>query len=318
MRVQLDQARIELEDVVASLGNYQARALADAREDPETALEDIESRLAALESLRIRYGRDEAAVLESCREASSELSTLEDLDQEVVLAEQERQEAVDRYLDGASRLTQARARAAARLGPRFRKELAGLAMARARFEVRFQPASGEVVSGSDGRSGVLGLLGLEKAEFLLGANPGEPAVDLARSASGGELSRVMLALHGVLGRADHGSRSLVFDEIDSGIGGEAADRVGSRLKALSGGTQVLCVTHLPQVAAYAERHHAVGKHVSGGRTQVTVEALSAEGRVAELARMMSGRVVTPVTLKGAEELIAAAAGANATAGREPE
>jgi DNA repair protein RecN (Recombination protein N) len=313
---QLEQARIELEDIVASLGNFQARVTADAREDPATALEDLESRLAALESLRIRYGRDEAAVLESCREAAAELSTLADLDQEVVLAEQERQAAVDRYLDSAGRLTQARAKAATRLGPRFRKELAGLAMAQARFEVRFQPSAGDVVSGSDGRSGVLALTGLEKAEFLLGANPGEPSVALARSASGGELSRVMLALHGVLGRADHGSRSLIFDEIDSGIGGEAADRVGSRLKALACGTQVLCVTHLPQVAAYAARHHAVGKRVSRGRTQVTVQTLGAEERVAELARMMSGRVITPVTLKGAAEMIAVAADTHAKAGRE--
>ncbi len=313
---QLERARIDLEDVAAALREYGASAFEEGAEDPEAELENLESRLAALERLRLRYGKTEEEVLARRARAAEELDALADLDAEFDRADRERKEALDRYRATASRLSRARKKAAGRLGPRIQEGLAGLAMERARFEIRFRPAVGEEIACTDGTRSVLSAAGAERVEFLLGANPGEPAVPLAKAASGGELSRLMLALHGVLNRSGGDHPSLVFDEIDAGIGGQAADRIGARLRELSEGNQVLCVTHLPQVAAYADRHYRVEKQVAGRRTHVVVEPLDPERRIAEMARMMGGRVVTPATLKGAAEMIEAAVGA--TAGRESE
>ncbi len=306
MLEQLERARIEVQDVASQLRDYRDAALPDSDESPGLALEELEARAAQLEQLRLRYGADEAEVLAYREAASRELATLADLDGEVRKVEEERQVATDRYIHRATELTAARSRAAKRLAPAFRSGLRDLAMAGASVEVLFRPAVGETVRSSGDSKAVLTPRGGEKAEFLLGANPGEAAVPLAKAASGGELSRVMLALHGVLGADGAGSRVLVFDEIDTGIGGEAADRLGARLKNLCGSHQVLCVTHLPQVAAYADFHHMVEKAVAGGRTRVQVIALDEERRIGELARMLGGKRVTEATRKSAAEMIQAA------------
>jgi DNA repair protein RecN (Recombination protein N) len=147
--------------------------------------------------------------------------------------------------------------------------------------------------------------GLERAEFLLAANPGEEERPLARVASGGELSRMMLALHLVLEGAAEG-RVLVFDEIDAGVAGAVADAVGTRLARLGQRNQVLCVTHLPQVAAHAAHHYHVRKRVAAGRTRADVRPLGGSERVDELARMLGGREVTAASRRNAEALLAAA------------
>ena len=306
MLEQLEKARIEVQDVASTLRDYRSAAIPETGESPGPALEKLESRTALLEQLFLRYGADEKEVLAYLDRASEELATLADLDGEVRKVEEERQAAVERYLDRAAELTSARSRAAKRLTPAFRSGLRELAMSHATVEVRFQDAAGESVRSAGGVERVLSPRGGERAEFLLGANPGEPAVPLARAASGGELSRVMLALHGVLGRSGVAGRILVFDEIDTGIGGEAADSLGARLKTLSRSHQVLCVTHLPQVAAYADSHHSVAKAVAGGRTRVQVVALDDEHRIGELARMLGGKRITEATRKSAAELIQAA------------
>ncbi len=303
---QLERARIEVQDVASSLQDYRGAALPDSGESPGAALEKLETRAALLDQLLLRYGADETEVLAYRDRASAELATLNDLDGEVRKVEEERQAAADRYLKRAVELTSARKRAARRLTPAFRSGLRELAMSHAAVEVRFQAAAGEMVRSSEGKEQVLSPRGGERAEFLLGANPGEPAVPLAKAASGGELSRVMLALHGVLGKTGAAGRILVFDEIDTGIGGEAADRLGARLKELSRSHQVLCVTHLPQVAAYADSHHSVAKAVAGGRTRVQVVALDDERRIGELARMLGGKRITEATRKNAAEMIQAA------------
>ncbi len=303
---QLEKALIEVQDVAGSLRDYQGSALAGSGETPGPALEKLEARAALLEQLRLRYGADEGEVLAYRDRASGELATLTGLDDEVRKVEEERQAAADRYLERAGELTSARKRAARRLAPAFRTGLKELAMNHAAVEVRFQAAAGEMVRSTSGAEQVLSLRGGERAEFLLGANPGEPAIPLAKAASGGELSRVMLALHGVLGKTVAAGRILVFDEIDTGIGGEAADRLGARLKELSRSHQVLCVTHLPQVAAYADSHHVVAKAVAGGRTRVQVVALDDERRIGELARMLGGKKITAATRKNAAEMIQAA------------
>jgi DNA repair protein RecN (Recombination protein N) len=142
-------------------------------------------------------------------------------------------------------------------------------------------------------------------EFLLAANPGEPLRPLRRTASGGELARVMLALH-VAARDRANGRIVVFDEVDAGVSGAVADAVGSRLQRLSRSNQLLCVTHLPQVAAYADRHFRVRKRVRRGRTHAGIADLSGSERVEELARMLGGRGPTPTSRRHASELLQAA------------
>jgi DNA repair protein RecN (Recombination protein N) len=157
----------------------------------------------------------------------------------------------------------------------------------------------------DGKPLPLGPGGAERAEFRLAANPGEPLSALGQAASGGELSRVMLALHVVTESAASG-RALVFDEVDAGVGGAVADAVGARLSALARRRQVLCVTHLPQVAAYADRHFRVRKRLRQGRTLAVVEDLARERRVEELARMLAGKRPTETSRRHAVELLGAA------------
>ncbi len=177
--------------------------------------------------------------------------------------------------------------------PTVEKQLAALALKKARFAVDFAPEPGPTPHGD------------ERAEFLLTANPGEPLRELRKIASGGELSRVMLALHGVCEDAADG-RVVVFDEVDAGVGGAVADAVGSRLAKLSAGSQVLCVTHLPQVAAYADRHYTVRKKHVGKRTLAEAVDLNGQDRVEELARMLAGKRPTPTSRRNASELLEAA------------
>jgi DNA repair protein RecN (Recombination protein N) len=169
-------------------------------------------------------------------------------------------------------------------------------MPHADVSFRFQAAAGE---------GEWSASGIDRAELLLSANPGEAPRPLARVASGGELSRVMLAVK-VLDAPEVADRTLIFDEVDAGIGGRVADSVGARLRVLSGHAQVLCVTHLPQVAAYANAHIHISKRVASGRTLTSAATLHGEARVEELARMMAGDTSSPM-LDGARALLAAKA-----------
>jgi DNA repair protein RecN (Recombination protein N) len=177
-------------------------------------------------------------------------------------------------------------------------ELAELAMEKTRFEVLFTPADPEAALDPAAWSEA----GLERAEFLLSPNPGEELRPLARIASGGELSRLMLALKSVVREGAPGL-TLVFDEVDAGIGGRVAEVVGRKLKAVAERQQVLCVTHLPQIAAFADQHLAVRKELSRGRTLTGIETLSESARVEEVARMLGGETVTPVARQHAREML---------------
>jgi DNA repair protein RecN (Recombination protein N) len=181
---------------------------------------------------------------------------------------------------------------------RVQAELSELAMEKTRFEVLFTPADAEAASDPAAWTEV----GLERAEFLLSPNPGEELRPLVRIASGGELSRLMLALKSVV-RADAAGLTLVFDEVDAGIGGRVAEVVGRKLRALAEKQQVLCVTHLPQIAAFADQHLAVRKQVARGRTETGVDALSDRERVEEVARMLGGETITKTARLHAEEML---------------
>jgi DNA repair protein RecN (Recombination protein N) len=296
----LEAAALELQDLGALFRDYRS----GLQFDPQR-LEEVESRRVALAHLCLRYGPDEQAVLDHRDAAREELSALESIDSEIEQVEGQTREAAERYLVAAAQLGAARQAAADRLAPEVEGQFCALALNKARLDVQLASARGETVQGVDGREGVLSPRGTERATLLLAANPGEPFAPLHKAASGGELSRVMLALHAVVQDAGEG-RVLVFDEVDAGVSGAVADAVGSRLSGLARRQQVLCVTHLPQVAAYADRHLAVSKSVRGGRTRAVIDELEGEARVGELAKMLGGKRATATSRRHATELLDAA------------
>jgi len=294
----LEGAQAYLEDVVG-----RARALRDrAVFDPER-LEQIDARLDAIVKLKRKYGDSVAAILAHRQEAATALDRITRHD--AIAEEMERAVAEAAAAAGAeaAALSQARTRGAERLERLIQKEIRGLGMEHGRFRValRREPAAvGELAAGPDGWR--VGPRGAESAELLLSANPGEDLRPLAKVVSGGELSRVMLAAKTVLAAADD-VPVLVFDEVDAGIGGRVADVVGQKLAASAAGRQVLCVTHLAPIAAYAGQHLLVEKRVARGATRTTVTRLPVAARVDELARMLGGERVTEASRRHARELL---------------
>ncbi len=299
----LRELRLELQEIADALRDRRERLEADPRR-----LDQLEERLAVLERLLRKYGPTTAEVLEQRRAIAAELEELEgdaanrdELESGVAAA-------LGAYRRAASELSARRQAWGRQLCEAVHRELAELAMKRARFAVglarrRRQDSplhlAGEPVE--------FGPWGYDQVVFELTANPGEAAQPLARAASGGELSRVYLALQlAVRGEGEAAATSLVFDEVDAGIGGAEAAALGRKLKRLARGGQVLAVTHLPQVASHADRHFRVSKRVAGGRTRTAVERLDETGRIEEVARMLAGRKVTPLSRSHAEELIAVA------------
>jgi len=283
----------QLEELALLLREYK-----DGLEVAPGRLDEIESRLALIERLERKYGASVEEVLafgERCRTELAELGSPEE--QEAAL-EEKREALRARYLEQARALSRARRKAAGELERRVREELGQLAMEKTRFRVAFFPESPEEAEAAEHWTE----RGLERAEFLLSPNPGEDLRPLARIASGGELSRIMLALKSVV-HGDSPGSTLVFDEVDAGIGGRVAEVVGRKLKMVSSHQQVLCVTHLPQIAALADAHLAVRKSEAAGRTLTTVERLSPADRADEIARMLGGEVVTETARRHAREML---------------
>jgi DNA repair protein RecN (Recombination protein N) len=300
LAARLESARLELEDARDTLSAYRDRLDFDP-----ARLESIESRRAALERLLLKWGPAEDDAQGEAMRAERELATINNLDAELAEAERQRAAARAAYVAAARVLSKRRTDAAARLGPAVEAELKPLAFGKARFTVALTPSRG-ATAGSDATGVPFHPAGVERAEFFLAANPGEAARPIGRAASGGELSRLMLALHVVLDAAAPG-RVLVFDEVDAGVSGSVAVAVGARLARLAARHQVLCVTHLPQVAAHAHGHYHVGKRVASGRTHTEIVPLTGEARVDELARMLGGRQATDASRENAAELLAEAA-----------
>jgi DNA repair protein RecN (Recombination protein N) len=298
----LESARLELEDARDTLVAYR-----DGADFDPARLDSIETRRAALERLLLRWGPSEDDALGAADRAEAELATIDNLDAEVDAAERDLAEARGAYDAAARVLTERRRSAAARLGPAVEAELKPLALAKARFTVGLTDIR-------EGGRGACPATGVERAEFFLAPNPGEAARPIARAASGGELSRLMLALHVVLGAAEP-RNVLVFDEVDAGVSGRVALAVGARLARLATRHQVLCVTHLPQVAAFASAHYHVAKRVAAGRTLTEIVPLTDDARVDELARMLGGRTATAASRDNATELLAEAGQARGAARR---
>lgn len=314
---QLEEGRVIVEDVALSL-----RAYARGVELDPSRLEQVEARLDRIQQLRRKHGSSVDEILARLAEMREELSSLQSFEQHVSSLEAELAEARHQAETAAAALTAERHQAAARLAEGVAEQLAPLRMAGARMSVEVSPRSPrpgddpalvfDIPRGGDAQRapGVdqcrLGVSGWDQIEILIATNAGEGLRPLALIASGGELSRIMLALRRVLGRSDPVPTS-IYDEVDAGIGGAVADVVGRSLAEVSRHRQVLCVTHLPQVAAHADRHFHVGKTTIRRRTRVAVRQLTPEERVEELARMLGGEQVSDAARANARQLLKAAA-----------
>jgi DNA repair protein RecN (Recombination protein N) len=286
-----DGVKSQLEDLAAFLRGYAAEIDASP-----ARLQEVEDRLAALERLKRKYGPTLADVIDRRRELSAERDALDSLAGRLAEAESECDLRSARYLGAAKRLSDERRRAANRFSQGVVAQLRDLAMEHTRFEVRFldgwPPPPAEWTE-----------RGADTAEFYVSPNPGEDLRPLSRVVSGGEMSRIMLAIKS-LASIDAAGKTLVFDEVDAGIGGRVADAVGGKLQALGASFQVLCITHLPQIAACGARHYRISKRVEDGRTLTTVEPLDTTGREAELARMLGGAQVSDAARAAAREMLA--------------
>jgi DNA repair protein RecN (Recombination protein N) len=296
---QLAAAKAIVEDVDAEVRDF-----ADNIHASPGRLEEIEDRLAALDRMKRKYGKTLAEVITFGAEAARQLAEVENRD--ALLLELKAKETQDAaaYEIAAKQLTTSRTDAAKRLEKLAEAQINDLAMS-TRFNIRVTPQKSPENWTAHG---------WDQVECLIATNAGEPLKPLHEIASGGEMSRVMLALKVTVEEAASGSaqrkkksvlpRTLVFDEIDIGIGGRAAEAVGRKLKTLSKGQQVLCITHLPQIAAFGDQHFLIEKTEKRGRTQTDVRRMEDSERTQEIARMLSGAKLTETSLKHAEHLLA--------------
>ncbi|MCX7656430.1 MAG: DNA repair protein RecN [Treponemataceae bacterium] len=282
----------DLEDWAEQLRAYRNNLTFDPRR-----LEEIEDRLALLYRLKKKYGTTEEEILNYKQKAEEELDHLAHFEENRAVLEAEITNLEREVVQRARSITQQREKAAEELSVKITAILASLGMSRSRFAVSVIPKT----QGND--SMLCGPYGAEDIEFFISPNPGEPLKELSRIASGGELSRVMLAIKTILARSDT-VETLVFDEIDTGIGGEVALAVGEHLAQLGSIKQIFCITHLASIAVRADNHLKVEKSVVGDRTVTTVRPLSDRERKEEIARMLSGDASASVALAHAEELLA--------------
>lgn len=290
----LQTALYQLQDVASELRNYLDKLEADP-----ARLEEIEARLHLITRLKRKYGDTIEQILQHRAQVEEEFQSLTHSDEQVAELEQQRAALRQRLAALGQKLSDARRKAAKNFEKAVVTHLKSLAMENVKFAVQIEPIPSR---DGDGAEFHFTERGIDQIEFLMSPNPGQPLRPLARIASGGELSRVMLALKTALSRR-HEIPVLIFDEIDVGIGGAAAEAVGVKLKELAQYAQVFCVTHLPQIARYADAHFSVRKDATEERTTVTVTRLNEQERVHELARMLGGAKVTEATLRHAQELV---------------
>ena len=302
----LESARISVEDVGATLRDYAGGIHAS----PEY-LAKVEDRLALLDRLKRKYGPSMDDVIQFGAEVSRKLSEVENKDEILRQLRGELAQAAKEYLRAAQALSKTRGGAARRLEKLVESEINDLAMKSA-FHIEITHSAEESNWSASG---------IDQVVYMISTNPGEPFRQLEHIASGGELSRVMLALKACVESGaeagsdkkrppssarknrEKGQKTLVFDEIDTGIGGRAAEAVGKKLKSLARGNQVLCVTHLPQIATFGDHHYVIEKNESAGRTRTTIREVTGEDRTEEVARMLSGAKLTETSRKHAEQLI---------------
>jgi DNA repair protein RecN (Recombination protein N) len=292
---QITSVRATVGDIAATLRDY-----AEGINASPERLAEIEDRLALLDRLKRKYGHTIDEVIAFGADVAQKLSEVEDRDEILKQLRAALEKAAAQYRNVATELSSGRKAAATKLGKLAEAQINSLAM-KVKFEVSVR---------SNAQETAWTTVGWDEVDCRISTNPGEPMKMLTEIASGGELSRVMLALKVAVEESSSKSkkkttpRTLVFDEIDIGIGGRAAEAVGQKLKALSRGQQVLCVTHLPQIAAFADQHLAVEKREDHGRTKTQIRVLDDRARTHEVARMVSGAKVTDTSLQHAAQMIA--------------
>lgn len=281
---QLNDARGKIEDVAAELREFTTEIEFDPQE-----LEDLNARLTLISALKRKYGESIEAILEYCERAKAEVTSFQKRDERLIQLRKERETLYKEAQKLAEDLSERRKKAARTLDKQITAALTELGMKGGRFETQFERAE-------------LCATGIDRVEFLLAANPGESLKVLRQVASGGEISRVMLALKSVFAKADT-IPTLIFDEIDAGVGGAVATKVAVKLNDLAGSHQTICISHLPQIAAAAETHFHVAKETQKKRTITSVAHITDDARVEELARLLDGSV-SPVSIEHARSLLA--------------
>jgi DNA repair protein RecN (Recombination protein N) len=296
----LDSARISVEDVGATLRDYAGGIQASTEH-----LAQVEDRLALVDRLKRKYGPTLDEVMQFGADVARKLNEVENKDEILQQLRRELAAAAQSYLTAARSLSKKRADGAGKLEKLVETEINDLAM-KSSFRIEITKSEEE---------GNWTASGLDQVVYMITTNPGEPMRPLEHIASGGELSRVMLALKASVesgknsaspkSRDKSTQRTLVFDEIDTGIGGRAAEAVGKKLKALARNNQVLCVTHLPQIATFGDHHYVIEKRQSAGRARTSIRAVTGDERTEEVARMLSGAKLTETSRKHAEQMIKA-------------
>ena len=283
----ITEARYILEDAAERLRDFRGNLDFSPEE-----YDSLESRLSVLRKLGKKYGKDEAEMLEHIQECRDRLDDIEYAGDRLIKLEAQLKEREGAAIEAAAKLTEGRKKAAAMLQKRIETELKDLNMPSVRFKVEIKPKK-------------LDSTGADEIRFLMSANAGEEPGRISKIASGGELSRIMLAMKSVFSEGDS-VQSMVFDEIDTGVSGVAAQRVGEKMALLAKNKQLLCITHLPQIAALADTHFAIEKAEKDGRTYTSVRELDVEGRAREIARLHGGENITATTLSSAKEQLKAA------------
>ena len=288
----LQEINTKISDAFYSLEDV-ARDISDELDSMEwngERLNEIEERLELIHQLKRKYGDTIEDILHYHIRIVKELREMENAEQNSEKQERQLSEALEKVKELAIKLSKQRKKSAKKLEKMIHKQLSALYMDKAVFEVKFLSNS------------KLYSKGIDKVEFYIQTNPGEEMGPLAKIASGGELSRIMLALKTIFSQK-MGVTSIIFDEVDTGVSGRVAQAIAEKISQISNNSQVLCITHLPQVAAIADNHYYISKSVNDGRTETSLEELDEKQKIREIARMLSGSEITELTLKHAEELI---------------
>ena len=288
----LQEINTKISDAFYSLEDT-ARDISDELDSMEwngERLNEIEERLELIHQLKRKYGDTIEDILHYHSRIVKELREMENAEQNSEKQERQLSEALEKVKELAIKLSKQRKKSAKKLEKMIHEQLSALYMDKAVFEVKFLNNS------------KLYSKGIDKVEFYIQTNPGEEMGPLAKIASGGELSRIMLALKTIFSQK-MGVTSIIFDEVDTGVSGRVAQAIAEKISQISNNSQVLCITHLPQVAAIADNHYYISKSVNDGRTETSLEELDEKQKIREIARMLSGSEITELTLKHAEELI---------------
>ena len=295
----ISSAVYQVEDVTGELRRYLKNIETDSH-----GLEQIEDRLDVLNRMKRKYGGSIEAIFDKQVSIENELSQIENVSDQIKETEAELKTVYDQLTTQVMDLSEKRKAASVVFAEKVQSELAELMMPQTRFSVALKPSPAGKTDPPylvlDGQA--IGETGIDSATFMIAPNVGEDEKPLSEIASGGELSRVVLALKAILAGTES-AETLVFDEVDAGIGGEAAEVVGKKLASLSKFHQVVCITHLPQIAKYGDHHFKISKHVKNGRTHTMMEAVFENDRVAEIARMLGGKAITKKALDHAREML---------------